>query len=83
MTQTAKPQFRPDRFRTIRRQKQIKVPDLASLAAMTETQVYRLERGERPNLYAVTLARIALALGTSIEYLLDLTDDPSPIISEQ
>ncbi len=83
MTQTAKPQFRPDRFRTLRRQRQIKAPELASLAAMTETQVYRLERGERPNLYAVTLARIALALGTSIEYLLDLTDDPSPIIPEQ
>ncbi len=83
MTQIAKPQFRPDRFRTLRRQKQIKAPELASLAAMTETQIYRLERGERPNLYAVTVARIALALGTSIEYLLDLTDDPSPIISEE
>lgn len=41
---------------------------------MTETQVYRLERGERPNLYAITLARIALALDTNIEYLLGLTD---------
>ena len=73
------PQFSPERFRALRQMRQLKPNQLAYLSGLTETQVYRLERGERPNLYAVTLARIALVLGTSSEYLLGLTDDPSPI----
>ena len=79
MHPTIEPQFSPERFRDLRQQRQLKPNQLAYLAGLTETQVYRLERGERPNLYAVTLARIALVLGTTSEYLLGLTDDPSPI----
>ncbi len=39
----------------------------------------RLEAGQRPNTSAVTLTRVALALETSVEYLLGDTDDARSI----
>ena len=79
MPTAVEPLFSPERFRDLRQQRQLKPNQLAYLAGLAETQVYRLERGERPNLYAVTLARIAIVLGTTSEYLLGLSDDPSAI----
>ena len=61
MPTAIEPQFSPERFRDLRQLRQLKPNQLAYLAGLTETQVYRLERGERPNLYAVTLARTAPA----------------------
>ena len=54
--------------------------DLASYAAkdipnVSVRHLRRLEAGQRPNTSAVTLARVATALGTTVEHLLDLTTD--------
>lgn len=49
---------------------------LAYKAGTTPPQISRLENDERPKAWAVTLARIAEALGTSVDYLVGLTDDP-------
>ena len=40
--------------------------------------MWRLEAGKRPNVAAVTLARIALAVDVDINYLLGLTDVSQP-----
>ena len=45
---------------------------------VTARHIWRLEAGKRPNVAAVTLARIALAVDVEINYLLGLTDVPSP-----
>jgi hypothetical protein len=37
-----------------------------------------LEAGKRPNVAAVTLARIAVAIDVDINYLLGLSDSPRP-----
>jgi transcriptional regulator with XRE-family HTH domain len=49
---------------------------LAGLTGLSQTQIYRLERDQRPNVYAVTFVRIAQALETSVECLLGLADVP-------
>jgi len=65
----------PHRLRSLRQRRRMRARDVARKARISDAQLYRLERGERPNVAAVTLARVALALGTSVEYLLGLTDD--------
>lgn len=51
---------------------------LAELIGFHPRNITRYENGDaQPN--ADTLYRIALALNVSVDYLLDLTDDPTPI----
>ncbi len=40
--------------------------------------VYRLLNDERPKAQAITVAKVAHALDTSCDYLMGLTEDPSP-----
>ncbi len=49
--------------------------DLSIASSVSARHIWRLEAGERPNTSAVTLARVAQALNTTLEYLLGLTDD--------
>ena len=65
----------PLRLKSLRLNRRMRAREVARKARISAAQLYRLERGERPNVAAVTLARVALALGTSIEYLLGLTDE--------
>lgn len=51
---------------------------LAHKAQTTSAQISRIENNERPGAQAVVVGRIANALGTSVDYLLGLTDDPMP-----
>ena len=44
---------------------------------------YRLKRNNRPKTWGITIARLAVALQTSTDYLLGLTDDPTPYPSPQ
>ena len=76
------PEFSPDRLHDLRIQQNIKVPALANRAGLSEAQIYRMERGERPKVAAVTLTKVALALGTSVEYLVGVVDDMRPIKSQ-
>lgn len=65
----------PHRLKSLRLSRRMRAREVARKARISAAQLYRLERGERPNVAAVTLARVALALGTSVEYLLGLTDE--------
>jgi transcriptional regulator with XRE-family HTH domain len=46
------------------------------MAKVTARHIWRLEAGKRPNVAAVTLSRIALAVDVDINYLVGLTDVP-------
>ena len=70
------PAFDGARMRALRRRRGLSAEELARLAGITPRHVWRLEAGGRPRVAAVTLARIALALDTTLDYLMGLTDDP-------
>ncbi len=76
MNAQSTPIFSGDRLKSIRLMRGMLVRELADLTGLSQTQIYRLERDQRPNIYAVTLARIAQALETSVECLLGLADVP-------
>lgn len=66
-----------NRIKKLRRQMEISQEQLGRQANVGNQQIWRYEKGEQiPN--ADTLARIAQALNTSADYLIGLTDDPSP-----
>jgi transcriptional regulator with XRE-family HTH domain len=46
------------------------------MAKVTARHIWRLEAGKRPNVAAITLSRIALAVDVDINYLVGLTDVP-------
>lgn len=52
--------------------------DLAAASGVHKSTLSLILRGERPNSPAIIVARLALALGVSVDYLLGLTNDPSP-----
>jgi len=64
-----------ERLRSVRTARQMTIRDLANETGLSVSQLYRLEKGERPRVAAITLARIAQALGTSVDYLLGLKDE--------
>lgn len=49
---------------------------LAYHAGVSYDYIYKILRGERPNISAVNLGAIAHALGVSMEYLMGVTDEP-------
>ena len=71
------PAFDGQRLRRLRRSRGLPAHRLAEQANLSTRHIWRLEAGTRPRVAAVTLARIALALDTSVDYLLGLTDNPS------
>ncbi len=68
-----------ERIRELRLAQGLCVQELAERAVISGAQVYRLESNERPNVSAILLARVAIALNTSMEYLLGIVDDGSKI----
>lgn len=63
------------RLREVRERRRMSIKEVAEAAGLSVSQLYRLEKGERPRTAAVTLARIARALDTSLDYLLGLKDE--------
>ena len=61
----AKPTLDGARLRQLRRERGISARKLAEQADLCVRQIWRMEAGHRPNVRAVTVVRIALALGTS------------------
>lgn len=57
-------------IRRIRKQKKIRQEDLAELAGLDKTTMYRIENGLRKSIALVSLERIASALGVSVAKLL-------------
>jgi predicted transcriptional regulator len=73
-----KPAFDGARLRAVRKKQGLSAHDVERMAKVTARHIWRLEAGKRPNVAAVTLARIALAVDVDIDYLLGLTDVPQP-----
>ena len=63
------------RIRAMREYRELTQGQLAYKAQTTVTQISRLENDERPGAQAIIVARIAAALGTTVDYLIGLTDD--------
>ena len=52
--------------------------DLARFSRVDHAWLCRLESGERHNMSLQAAARVAQALGVSVDYLAGLTTDPTP-----
>jgi len=63
------------RIRSLRLENDMQVRELADAARLSAAHIYRLEKDKRPNASAVTVASVAIALGTNVEYILGITDD--------
>ncbi|HIP97632.1 MAG TPA: XRE family transcriptional regulator [Anaerolineae bacterium] len=66
-------------MRAMRKRRGLSAEAVARRANLSTRHVWRLEAGTQPRVAAVTLARIALALDTSVDYLLGLTDNPDVV----
>ncbi len=65
------------RLRELREDRDIKQQDLADLLRCSQVCYSRYETGER-EIPLRALVQRAAYYGTSVDYLLDLTDDPRP-----
>ncbi len=63
------------RLREVREKRRMSIKELAEASGLSVSQLYRLEKGERPRVAAITLAHIARALNTSLDYLVGLKDE--------
>ena len=72
------PTFDGARLRAVRKQRRLSVNEVGQIAGVTARHIWRLEANQRPNVAAVTLARIARVLEVDMEYLVGLSDSPQP-----
>ena len=70
--------FHGERLRALRRTRGVSADRLGKLTDLTVRHIYRLECNLRPNVWGITVAKLAQALQTSSDYLLGLSDDPTP-----
>jgi len=78
MTRLVQPSLREivgERVLLLRRRARLSQPELAQQADMSVTTLNRLENGHQ-SLYMEKIAALALALGTTADYLLGLSDAP-------
>lgn len=69
--------FSGDRLRKRRKKKQLTQKQLADILNLTQSMICEYETGKSvPSLK--TLPRLAVALNTSVDYLLGVTDSPQP-----
>lgn len=66
-----------ERIRALREDRDLKQKDLAELLQITQSTYSDYERGN-VNIPIDTLKKMALFYGTSIDYMLELTDEPRP-----
>lgn len=76
----SKPKLNGDRLLELRKQHGLSAERLGRRANVSGRHIWRLEKGRR-GAGAATLARLALALGTTVEYLLGITDDDRGIFA--
>lgn len=65
------------RIKEMRKKRKISGPQLAAMLNVSTTYIYDIEKGRR-RVHAEMLSKIADILGTSTDYLLGRTNDPSP-----
>lgn len=66
-----------ERLRAMREDRDLNQEQLAKLLHVSQSSYSDYERGNT-NIPVVTLKQLALFYGTSIDYLLELTDEPRP-----
>lgn len=66
-----------EHLRSLREDRDLKQKDLAELLKVSQPTYSDYERGN-VNIPIDTLKKLALFYGTSIDYMLDMTDDPRP-----
>ena len=66
-----------DRFRPLRKQRGITQEKMQMLTGIDQSDYSKIESGKRYYTFE-QCRRIALALGTSMDYLAGITDDPRP-----
>jgi len=76
MTNEATLRFDGERLRALRQARGRSITQVARATGLTSRHLYRLEANQRPNVWGTTVARLALALDTTCDYLLGLTDAP-------
>ena len=68
-----------DRLARMRGFRRMSQQDLAALTGLKVQNISRLETAAREHVRSDTLIRLAQALDVSADYLLGLTDDPTPL----
>lgn len=71
--------FRADRLNELMKERKLNAGKLAYLTGISRTMIFYLQKGERTSTSGEYLAKLADALSTSTQYLIEETDDPSPI----
>ena len=66
-----------ERLKKLRKERGLTQIKMQMLTGIDQSDYSKIERGERHFTFE-QCKRIALALGTSMDYLADLTDDPRP-----
>jgi transcriptional regulator with XRE-family HTH domain len=66
------------RLRQRRKDQQMSQQELAKLMQIPQSWISELENGKRPHVEADTVYRFCRALGCTSDYLVGLTDDPTP-----
>jgi transcriptional regulator with XRE-family HTH domain len=66
------------RLRARREQAGFSQTDVAKQTGIIQRDISLLERGKKHALWVDTLLRLATTLGCSLDYLVGLTDDPTP-----
>lgn len=70
------PAFDGTRLRAVRNLRGLTALQVEERSGVTARHIWRLEANQRPNVAAVTLARIARVLEVDMEYLVGLSDSP-------
>jgi transcriptional regulator with XRE-family HTH domain len=73
------PVFDGGRLKALRLERGFSAEGLARKADTSLRNPQRMEAGQRPNASGTILARVALALDTTVDYLMGLTDDTRSI----
>jgi transcriptional regulator with XRE-family HTH domain len=67
-----------DRLRRRRKAQQLSQQELATLMQIPQSWISELENAKRPHVEADTVYRFCRALGCTSDYLVGLTEDPTP-----
>lgn len=72
-------QLRLDRIESLIKNGKWTSAELADACGVSYNYIYRLRNGKWQDISGTTLAVLAHAIGTSVDYLVDLTDDARPV----
>lgn len=78
MKTTRLPEFRSDRLNELIEKRDMDPGKIEYLAQISRSMVHYLQKGAKPNVSAVIVGKLGQVLNCSIDYLLGLTDDPTP-----